>query len=299
MANSKKDTNKERTVIFLHIPKAAGMTLSRIIERQHRPTSIFTISGIRAGISIDDFKKLPEARRRKIKALKGHMWFGLHEFLPQPSTYMTMLRDPVDRIVSHYYFALRRESQHYLYRSIMSKHMTLADYASSEMSPELSNGQTRLLSGVENLNKLTGFEPCTPEMLERAKKNLKEHFSVVGLSERFDETLIILRKVFGWKNIYYNQRNVTRKRPRKEDVSEDALSKIRKHNELDIELFEYGKKMFEELVTEYVTSFDKDVESFRSSNEFWGRICRFSISASTHRMLLGARVVRARVRARN
>ena len=188
-------------MIFLHIPKAAGMTLSKIIERQYRPTSIFTTSGIRAGISIDDFRKLPEARRRKVKALKGHMWFGLHEFLPQPSTYITMLRDPVDRIVSHYYFALQRETQHYLYRSITSKHMTLADYASSGMSPELNNGQTRLLSGVENLNKLTGFEPCIPEMLERAKKNLKEHFSVVGLSERFDETLIILRKVFGWKNI--------------------------------------------------------------------------------------------------
>ncbi len=296
MPDSKRNMSKEETVIFFHIPKAAGMTLSRIIERQYWPTSIFTISGVHSEISVDAFKQLPEGLRRKIKAIKGHMGFGLHEYLPQPSTYITMLRDPVDRIVSHYHYALQRGTHHYLYHSITSKHMTLADYASSGISPELNNGQTRLLSGVESLNKLTNFEPCTSEMLARAKSNLKQYFSVVGLSGRFDESLIILKKVLGWNNIYYHRRNETKNRPRKEDVSEETRNIIRKQNELDIELFEYGRILFEEQVAEYGASFGKDLESFRSSNEFWGRFYRYSISSTTHRMLRGARVIRARVR---
>ena len=43
------------------------------------------------------FAQIPPARLRKTRMFKGHMLFGLHEILPQPSTYITVLRDPVDR----------------------------------------------------------------------------------------------------------------------------------------------------------------------------------------------------------
>ena len=32
------------------------------------------------------------------------MVFGLHEILPQPATYITVLRDPIDRVMSAFYF---------------------------------------------------------------------------------------------------------------------------------------------------------------------------------------------------
>ena len=52
--------------------------------------------------------------------------------------------------------------------------------------------------------------PCTAEIFERAKENLRRHFSVVGLSERFEETLALMKLRFGWKLKSYASFNVTR-----------------------------------------------------------------------------------------
>ena len=87
----------QRALIFLHIPKTAGTTLNRIIEWQYNPLSIFTIDpyGIRA--TAERLQELPEERRRRLRMVRGHCYYGLHKLLPQGATYITMLRDPVKR----------------------------------------------------------------------------------------------------------------------------------------------------------------------------------------------------------
>lgn len=294
MTGPNKNIKEERSVIFLHVPKAAGATLHGIIERQYRPTAIFTIEGSRVRESIDEFKRLPETRRKKIRVVKGHMGFGLHEFLPQPSTYITILRDPVDRVISHYYYALQAGPRHYLNNVIQN--MSLEEYVSNEISPELDNGQTRLLSGIESVDTVTGFEQCSTEVLESAKKNLQEHFAVVGVSDRFDETLILLKKALGWGEVRYHRRNVTKNRPRKEDIPKSTLDLIEKFNELDIELFRYAREIFEESVTQQGPSFDKELEAFKSSNERWGRIHAFSISSFSHQAVRVIRRIKSSIR---
>src|SRR5205823_8424847 len=102
-------------LIFLHIPKTAGTTLNRIIEWQYSPLSIFTIDphGIRA--TPERFKTLSERRRRQLRVVRGHMVYGIHEFLPQCASYMSMLRHPVARLLSAYSFILRRPLTRMLY----------------------------------------------------------------------------------------------------------------------------------------------------------------------------------------
>src|SRR5438874_8514629 len=82
-------------LIFLNIPKTAGTKLNRIIEWQYSPLSIFTIDpyGIRA--TTERFKTFSEQRRRRLRVVRGHAVYGIHEFLPQGATYITMLREPV------------------------------------------------------------------------------------------------------------------------------------------------------------------------------------------------------------
>lgn len=266
MTRLKRKTRQDQSLIFLHIPKAAGTTLHRIIDRLYKQTTVFTIDGARVQESICQFKKLPEAQREEIRVLKGHMHFGLHEYLPRPSTYITILRNPVDRVISNYYYVLRTPA-HRLYHEVKSKRMTLKDYVRSRMNPELDNGQTRLLSGVEG----RAFGECSTEMLEIAKKNLQQFFSVAGLSERFDETLILLKRTFRWRTPFYIKANVTRNRHLTEDFSKDTLNLIEKYNELDIDLYRYTKKMFKELISQQTPGYERELKAFEVLNKVYGK----------------------------
>jgi hypothetical protein len=255
-----KHANQEQVLIFLHIPKAAGSTLRRIIEKQYEPSTIFTIPSFYS--SKEEFRQVAEFQLKEIKVLKGHMFFGLHEVLPKPSTYITLLRDPVERIISHYYYVLRNPS-HYLYKDVKSKNMSLKEYASSGLSVELDNGQTRLISGF---NFPDHSQPASQEMLEVAKQNLKLHFAVVGIAEEFNKTLIILKKEFGWKMHFYVKENTTKNRPMKERISKETLDVIRNYNELDIELYRYAKDIFEDLVNQQDASFEREIKVFNLLN---------------------------------
>jgi hypothetical protein len=184
--------------------------------------------------------------------------------LPQRSTYITILRDPIERTISYYYHILRNPT-HYLYQRVVPQELSLVDVVRGEMTPDLDNGQTRLLSGVWN-DVPCGC--CTFDMLEQAKRNLRDHFAVVGLAERFDETLLLLRKVFQWRwrGLFYIRANVTPNRPRGDSLSPSTLESLRKYNELDIELYKYAQGLFEEQVSRYGCSLAVNLKVFRLVN---------------------------------
>jgi len=91
----------EKTVIFVHLPKCAGSTLNRILLRQYKLSETYALAGRSVRDSFLELKRLPEEKKGGIRLLYGHMHFGLHEHLPQPCVYFTLLRDPVERVISH------------------------------------------------------------------------------------------------------------------------------------------------------------------------------------------------------
>jgi len=187
------EEEKPRTLLFLHIPKAAGTTLQSILIKQYKPKYVRSMYGnknVRGMNVAEKIKDEPEEQRMQIRVLIGHMNFGLHKYLSQPSTYITFLREPLRRIISHYNFVLENP-RHYLHEKVRSENMSLKEYVESGISDELNNGQTRLISGVGNT---IPFGECTSELLQIAKDNISEHFSVAGLSERFDEAVILMRE---------------------------------------------------------------------------------------------------------
>jgi hypothetical protein len=91
-------------------------------------------------------------------------------------------------------------------------------------------------------------EPCTRDVAETAKHNLRHHFAVVGLSARLEESLALMKLRFGWKLGCYSSFNVTRSRPKKRDLPQSTLDLIHQRNAFDIELYECGEAIFEEAV---------------------------------------------------
>ncbi len=223
-----------QALIFLHIPKTAGTTLNRIIERQYNPLSIFTLDPYRIRATAERFKTLSEERRRRIRVVRGHLYYGLHEFLPQGATYITMLREPVARFLSSYYFILRRPL-HPLHWKLKKERLGVEEYL--RLIPHRDNFQCRLVAGVEN------GASCDDRLLEIAKENLVKSFNVVGICERFEESLMLIAKTFGWELPFYENRKVSKIRP---VVEPRLVDLIGARNRLDVELYEFGKKLFAE-----------------------------------------------------
>jgi hypothetical protein len=250
-------------LVFMHIPKAAGVTLRQVIEGQYGAERVFVPQPQdESELVREDWRYLsgeaplpfkgvlgydpnvvprrwlaalgPEAMSR-LYVVMGHLWFGIHDALPRPADYLTMLRDPIERVLSLYYYRKRRQGLT----------GTLEDYLAAGRDFETNNGQTRYLCGrMEGVD--VRFTTCTAAMLDLAKSRLHEHFSVVGLAERFDESVLLMARTFGWAFPFYERHNVNRLRPRGRQVSKRLRDRIEEENRFDLELHAFAGKLLEE-----------------------------------------------------
>ncbi len=270
---------RSRPVVFIHIPKTAGKTLAKVIESQYPAEAIYEIHAEHQAASIEEFRALPAERRDRIQLLRGHFGFGLHVYLRQPATYITMLRDPIERLISHYYYV-----RGYIERGgnlsgrtwlQEAASMTLDEYVSHASSADARNGQTKLLAG-----EMLGWDPETQSarddasLLEAAQRNLRENVAVVGLTERFDESLMLLKRRLGWGAPYYVKTNVTSHRPSRHEVPANIVRRIESANLLDLELYATAKQRLEREVRELGPSFARELAWFRFANRRYGELMR-------------------------
>jgi len=252
-----------RNLIFLHIPKAAGTTLHSILEMHYAPANQCSIYDPEQAAKV--LPLAPRVQREAIRLLKGHLAFGLHEHLIGQSTYITLVRDPVDRIASHYYY-VKRMPGHYLHNAVVGQNMSLQDYASSKLTDELDNGQLRLLAGVVN-DKAVPIGACDERLLQQAKGYIERHFALAGLTERFDESLALMAMRLGWDwTPAYKSLNVTAERPRQGQIDAATRQAVEQANQLDCELYAWVKKRFEDLVHEHGEDVNQWVERIRQAN---------------------------------
>ena len=253
--NGSNGCGHKESMIFVHLPKTAGTTLNRLMEYEYRPFEMWTVDPYFIHWSNAKLRTLSPRRLAKIKVFKGHMNFGLHEMLPQPCTYVTVLREPVDRAISTYYF-MSTYILHPMYRKIKRAGWTLEDFVTKVPR---GNIQCKYLANLD------WDETVTPETCARAKENMEKYFSVVGITERFKETLALLKIRFGWKLAFYTSFNRTRKRPEKIEVPQSTLDIIREYNRFDIELYEHGKKLFDAAVEKHKDQIPQILTDLRRS----------------------------------
>ncbi len=269
------------TIIFVHIPRTAGMTLTHILQRIYPRQRSYSFPSADVEGAIFAFRMLPVEERRRFRLVSGHIMFGIHDAVPRPFTYITMLRDPLDRLISLYFYIIETPT-HRLHEGLCSTGMRFEDFVRSGITLETDNWQTRAISGVRQ-----DFGCCSEAMLRQAKQNLVEWFSVYGVTERFDETLVLLRRALAWqwRSLYHTPENATRGRPKRNDVARPWIEAVERQNPLDLELYAFARRRLDRL-------FDEDPELKRESEHLRQRNARYQPILSDR---LEARTLKNRV----
>jgi hypothetical protein len=100
--------NPHRTmtrIIFLHIPKTAGQGIHSFFETLFRPEEICPAR--------ENFQLLPIplAQLQQYRVFSGHLDWSLLDSMPQPKFVFTVLRRPIERLLSFYFFLRAKGSK--------------------------------------------------------------------------------------------------------------------------------------------------------------------------------------------
>lgn len=215
--------------VFLHIPKTAGTTLTSIIERNYAPLEIVRL------YEPEHFEAqmIDGLKNEKQKMLFGH--FPYVNALNDPSIYcFTFLREPILRTISTYIHL--KYSPEDLHKKWMSHVKAFPDFLKM---PQSFNWQVRHLSGQKYV---ADFGRDLGASLAMAKENL-QRMNCVGITERFDDSLLCLSTDLGWNKLRHQNQNVRAQNDEAQLIYHKYADLIAETNTIDFVLYEFGKQL--------------------------------------------------------
>ncbi|MEM9217591.1 MAG: sulfotransferase family 2 domain-containing protein [Cyanobacteria bacterium P01_F01_bin.150] len=249
----------DEALIFLHIMKTGGTSLFKVMLQQYSKDLTFHYVPMKKGKRLEDFQRWPQEKRDRLQFFHGHGCYGAHQWLTQPSRYITMLRQPVKRVLSLYYFI-----HHNPKRDVPAEGPcpTLKSYLDAQVLA-IDNGQTRAIAGKAAAD--FAFGECTSELLDIAKQNLS-HFLAVGTTERFDESLLVFKHVLKLNNVLYARTNENGRKPTIDEMASEDIARIKALNQLDEALYDYANQLLDERISQIGETFPIELQFFQSVN---------------------------------
>lgn len=225
-----------RRVAFCHIPKTGGTSIHKFISEKYGADSVSE------NLDSENYSTAVSALSR-YSAIIGHFWFRPGESLDPSLLNLTVLRDPIDRILSHFYFFRRLAPT--IHPSAPERHMDLRTFAFSDSPSVIGttvNLQTRLLAPL-GLSPTT-LNPSDNELLLAAQRAV-DAFDLVGIFSELEDTAVCIAYLTRVSpGTDFPRENVSFGRPAIGDISDEVRKRLESQNELDRELYSYAARRF-------------------------------------------------------
>ena len=203
-------------IIFIHIPKTGGTTINSAMQGTYWQTT-------------PDFNYRHIILKNK-KSNSGDIFHSENFENFEGYKMFMMLRHPVDRMISEFYFLHDRAE---FMNMLNPKPKTFEEYVAHAQTPDYTLG---FLIG----DKIYDKRRPTKEDLNRVIEAIERLPIHTGVFEHFGESLEYFSRETGieWaKNI--EAKRVTFKRPKMEEISPELYQKILETNALDFELYNH------------------------------------------------------------
>lgn len=231
-----------------HMQKTAGTTLRDRLRESYDEHEIYPngTDGDDPRISVIEVSHLQKRwkeRGHEIRLLTGHFPVSTVQVLDPPAEFVTVtiLRDPVERILSF----LRHQAQRHQRGADPDTPLLEIYNDPFRFEAMIQNHMTRMLSLTPEEfgpgNGVLTSVPYTPERLERAKETLAG-VDLFGLQHRLDEFCNQLAARYGLTVGPPTRSNTTES----DHVPEGLIERIVEDNKLDVELYDWACKFYEE-----------------------------------------------------
>ena len=225
--------------VHLHLPKTAGTSLRESLIRAHPELTIRQI-----------INPATETEQTDIDVISGHISY--EDAIRYSDQIVTVLRHPVDRFASTYYFwrELYEKDIERTRKTSLAHALPLVDFAQAFDEPELCSELYNRMAWQlhSNFRLIRRFEtraarPFGLEILAAEALDNLRSFAVVGFQDRYDAFLSALNDRFAL-NVKNRKINVTARRSAVEDLTYEELSAILPWVTADMEIYTTALKEF-------------------------------------------------------
>lgn len=261
--------------IFDHIYKTGGTSFSlsyllgAINLDAFDPSEVFIVGGHldKNREDLRRLKSLPGCDKRRLKVIAGHNTGCLRSTFPD-ARFITLVRNPVERVISGYLHAKYHEdAKNLVGREIEDGNVSLSEFVRSDLFARryadfvsVRNWQARVLLGSEAD---AGADPNS--MTAR----IRSRFYLVGYTEALELFLFLLHLTDGFPLLLFNNRLVRKERDSFEPTAE-CLEVVESFNRLDAAVYHCARQEFDRRLSEVWT--EANASAFR---EYMSALERF------------------------
>ena len=282
---------KPRThIAFLKVHKAASSTVQNILYRfglGHNLSFVLPEQGHYISKDADFyFKILPSLDKSgKYDIICNHVTFNQRKFrslMYDDAFYLAIVRKPLQRFVSAAYYY--RYVYHKAYLLNVNRTTFLHDLIADPLKyePNFKDSKTFNRLAFDFGLKVSSIKEVIS--LDESSKNkfvlqLLERFHFVMLVEKFDESLVMLKRYLNWtiKDILYIKQNEFHNAKEStgiviQNVNEEDEAIFKENNQLDYLIYDKFVERFKEMAAKEI-DIEAEVNEFKRKLQFVGAFC--------------------------
>ncbi|MEB3343449.1 glycosyltransferase family 92 protein [Okeania sp.] len=214
-SSSNLETDSKVEIISVHLPKTAGTTFRKILEKVYTPEQVCSdYTGSKFSEEL-----LTQIGEPNTKVIHGHFPVTKYQNMFLEAKRIIWLREPVKRLLSHYIFEINVQKKR-RFTTIEKEKKKLLKFANKDYMKNLMSYYVKDL----------------------------QYFWFVGIQDFFQEDLVELQQKLGWSNIEYSYANKNPSKIHKNFVKQvladtEMIEQLRAINSQDIKIYETALKM--------------------------------------------------------